>query len=290
MQMRSQDPAAALKHQLDEISDDLVGRLKGGGVYSYSPAKTHGGFQLLKTLGLSDHKKTLVAYTSSLDEHLASKLKYTALQNELADSAQPFDDQIQWLQSLRTYCKSHNDLQLIVRVHPREGRNHRDSVRSDHLKKLQDAFEAVDGNCRFIWPEEPTSSYDLAEVADIALARRGEHHALAVGRPDGKAVVGRVEGQACEDVPSPFVHPDVELRPVVDLHRQAVAVGRKPGVVPDRRRGPQRRGRPVWTQPTDLGPGLTLPGDVDEGPRVRDGELCAGLGGVGPGVFDDGHG
>ena len=161
--------AAISTARVDEISDDLVGRLKGGGVYSYSPAKTHGGFQLLKNLGLSDHKKTLVAYTSSLDEHLASKLKYTALQNKLADSEQPFDDQIQWLQSLMTYCKSHNDLQLIVRVHPREGRNHRDSVRSDHLKKLQDAFEAVDGNCRFIWPEEPTSSYDLAEVADIAL-------------------------------------------------------------------------------------------------------------------------
>jgi hypothetical protein len=155
--------------RIEEISDDLLDKMKGGGVYSYSPAKTHVSFNLLENLGLSDRKKTLVAYTSSLDEQMAAELRYEALQDILPVSSQPFKDQIQWLQSLVSYCQSQSDLQLIVRVHPREGKNHRDSRRSDHLKKLHHTFDTIDGNCRFIWPEDPTSSYDLAEVADLAL-------------------------------------------------------------------------------------------------------------------------
>ena len=153
-----------------EISDDLIGRLTGSGTYGYSPAKTRGGAAaVLEQLGLEAGKKVIVAYTSSLDELLGVKLAHEAQQDDLPLDVQPFDHQIDWLSRLVDHCKNRDDLQLVVRVHPRESKNQRDSVISDHLGRLRQRFGGVDGDCRFVWPEESISSYDLAEAANLVL-------------------------------------------------------------------------------------------------------------------------
>ena len=56
-----------------------------------------------------------------------------------------------------------------MRIHPREGVNKRESVASQHLTRLREAFGKPYANCRFIWPADPVSSYDLGEAADVVL-------------------------------------------------------------------------------------------------------------------------
>src|SRR5205807_8907478 len=68
------------------------------------------------------------------------------------------------------YVESHDDLQLAVRIHPREGPNKREGGTSQHLQKLRREFGAYQhARVRIIWPEDKTSSYDLGEAADLAL-------------------------------------------------------------------------------------------------------------------------
>ena len=87
----------------------------------------------------------------------------------LPDRPQPFRDQIEWLTALVNYVEQGDELALVVRIHPREGVNKRESVASQHLTRLREAFGGTYANCRFIWPADPVSSYDLGEAADVVL-------------------------------------------------------------------------------------------------------------------------
>jgi hypothetical protein len=152
-----------------EVADDLLVRLRGMGSHIYSPGKTVEQLDVRSRLGLSTSRRLVVAYTSSLDEMLASRMSMRATGISIPDRPQPFHDQIDWLKALTHYVADSDDLQLVVRVHPREGANKRESVVSQHLAKLEREFSRPIANCRFVWPKDPVSSYDLGEAADLVL-------------------------------------------------------------------------------------------------------------------------
>lgn len=152
-----------------EVAEDLLVRLRGVGSHLYSPGKTVHETDVRRRLGLSNDRKLLVAYTSSLDELVASRMGTDALGIAIPDRPQPFRDQIEWLTALVEYVEQSDDLALVVRIHPREGVNKRESVVSQHLALLRAAFGETYAHCRFVWPADPVSSYDLGEAADVVL-------------------------------------------------------------------------------------------------------------------------
>lgn len=152
-----------------EVGEDLLVRLSGVGSHIYSPAKTTDAVDIRARLGLASDRRLVVAYTSSLDELIASRMGTDALGIKFPDRPQPFRDQIEWLRALTEYIEESDDLQLVVRIHPREGVNKRESVASQHLQRLQEAFGGTYRHCRFVWPSDPLSSYDLGEAAELAL-------------------------------------------------------------------------------------------------------------------------
>lgn len=160
------------KERIKEIADDLIARLGSKSVFTYSPAKTFQVEDLREQLSLDQHRKLLVAYTSSYDEIVGARANLEALnfQESSAKWQQPFSNQIDWLHCLTDYVERSSHLQLVVRIHPREGKNKRDAVVSEHLRELQQDFGTKSfQHCTFIWPEDRISSYDLGEIADLAL-------------------------------------------------------------------------------------------------------------------------
>ena len=79
-----------------------------------------------------------------------------------------FPDQISWLQMLCEYASRRDDIQIVVRIHPREGKRGA-GFDSEHLQKLKATFTENTSNFIIIWPDEPISSYDLMELADVCL-------------------------------------------------------------------------------------------------------------------------
>ncbi|HUE17083.1 MAG TPA: hypothetical protein VMR25_23090 [Planctomycetaceae bacterium] len=152
-----------------EVAEDLLVRLRGVGSHLYSPGKTVHETDVRQRLGLSSERKLLVAYSSSLDELIASRMMTEALGIAIPDRPQPFRDQIEWLTALVQYVEHSDDLALVVRIHPREGVNKRESVASQHLSRLRAAFGGTYAHCRFVWPTDPVSSYDVGEAADVVL-------------------------------------------------------------------------------------------------------------------------
>ena len=155
--------------RINEIGDDILVRLGAGSSHVYSPPKNVDVKDIRVKLGLSTSRKLVVAYTSSLDELLALGALKESVGIQENELGQPFADQIEWLHQVIDFIAAREDLQLVVRVHPREGANKRDSITSQHLLKLQKAFGHDIPNCRFVWPQEPISSYDLGEAADLVL-------------------------------------------------------------------------------------------------------------------------
>ena len=118
---------------------------------------------------MTENKKLLVAFTSCGDELLFMYNHMDLLGYSTAQHPKPFLNQIEWLKCLVNHAEESEDLELIVRIHPREGTSGRYSSASAHLALLLEEFKREFKNTRFVWPDEKISSYDLMEIADVGL-------------------------------------------------------------------------------------------------------------------------
>jgi hypothetical protein len=151
------------------IAEGALYRLRGhGGASTHSPNWAKETTGLEQALGLSRSRKTLVAYTSSLDEFVASRGVLEAFGRPYATGPRPFDDQFAWLRALVDWAESRSDVQLIVRVHPRTGSGRFPTVASEYYR-LKTEFAVCPFNVTIVWPDDPVSSYNLAEIADAVL-------------------------------------------------------------------------------------------------------------------------
>lgn len=151
------------------VTDNQLARMGASGFSVYSPKFTAGGADIFCQLELDPKRKLLVAYTASLDEYFSNIHLMNSVGVDLFQREQPFADQIAWLEALIDYVERSDDLQLVVRIHPREGKTQRDNVASEHRNMLASSFSGQYQHTRIIWPEELVSSYDLVELADLVL-------------------------------------------------------------------------------------------------------------------------
>jgi hypothetical protein len=159
------------KAAIVEIGDDCLYRMMSSSAFVYSPLRTGSIDELYSALQLDADRKLLVAFTSSLDELGANDQYLVALGFEQYPTKQPFRDQIDWLEALIERVESSSDLQLVVRIHPREGANKREKLVSGHLGILTERFSSRPyKHVRFVWPRDQISSYDLMELADVGLS------------------------------------------------------------------------------------------------------------------------
>lgn len=152
--------------EIKDITDDLICKMSKKGTYTYSPTKEN--IKDIHTLlELSRYKKTIVAYTSSPDEveALLTVNKKVLSRNTIFKDA--FSSQLDWLIHLAKFVQSRDDLQLIIRIHPRMASNHREKIRCDALDEFKDKLNFNVDNIKIIWPEVKISSYDIAEIADL---------------------------------------------------------------------------------------------------------------------------
>ena len=152
---------------VEEVADDLIQRQGGRGAQRYSPPKSASQEELLGALSLSRERKLLLAFPSTFDELVSIDALMQGFDQGRAIEHLPFESQFDWLSALIDYVEASDDLQLVVRIHPRESRNKRESAVSQSLPILREKYDRPYEHCRVLWPEDPVSSYDLAEIADL---------------------------------------------------------------------------------------------------------------------------
>jgi hypothetical protein len=147
--------------------DDVLYRMYGSGAqrsHIFSSTKAQDPGNLYGQLNLEKEKKIIGVFTGSYDERLGMKNMLNAW-GQLLNEKEVFENQMEWLLFLKEFSEPRSDLQLVVRVHPREGRG----VSSEHLQTLKKNFSENTDNFKVIWPDNPISSYDLMEIIDSCL-------------------------------------------------------------------------------------------------------------------------
>jgi hypothetical protein len=151
-----------------ELAQDSLYRLTTTGRTIYSPPIPRDQASLRRDIGFDPARKLVVAYTSSEDELVAVEQYMEAIGTPMHRGQQPFADQIEWLQALCDFTAKRDDLQLVIRVHPREATG-RDGKPTEHLQRLEQRFATLPPNVHIVWPAAKTSSYGIGEMADLVL-------------------------------------------------------------------------------------------------------------------------
>jgi len=151
------------------VAESGLYRLSNHGQRStHSPNFVRRDVSILEDFGLSPARKTLIAYSSSADEFLAACHILRASGLPYGDGVRPFADSNAWLKGLVDWVGTQDDLQLIVRLHPRLSAPQGQKPAAEEIA-LRALLSELPDNVRIVWPRDKVSSYNLAEAADVAL-------------------------------------------------------------------------------------------------------------------------
>ena len=122
----------------------------------YSSKST--GKKTREYFNIDKNRKTLLVCMSSYDE-VFSGMTLGKIESQRY-FGEVFLDQIAWLNSLKVWAELRPDVEVIVRPHPREVANKRESEVAGHVKEWKKVFETLPRNMHIDWPEFNFSLYD----------------------------------------------------------------------------------------------------------------------------------
>jgi hypothetical protein len=151
--------------ELSYVTDNFLKLIGAKHFLTYSAPKSKKRINVRKIFDVKNNQQIIVATMSSNDEIFAA---------QYVGAWEPpkhlmFKSQEEWVKVLIEYAKRRQDLFLIIRVHPREFPNKRETVKSVHIKVLEKAFKNLPPNVRVNWPTDKISIYDLAQETDVFL-------------------------------------------------------------------------------------------------------------------------
>lgn len=131
----------------------------GGGNRKLQP------YEIKEKWGIPSTSTVLFIATSSYDELYAAQSIKALPENPVA----AFKSQIEWIKSTIEYVERRKNLSLIIRVHPRELPNRRETIGSEHSLQLKAILSDLPGNVKVNWPDDGMSFYDWLEIIDVGL-------------------------------------------------------------------------------------------------------------------------
>lgn len=156
---------------------------KSAFVYS-SPFNSKSTAHLTKEkLGVHGGSKTILMSLSSTDEILAAK----AIKRGLAIHypGMVFDDQFQWVSETIAWASTKPEIRLIIRLHPRDLPNKRDSVLSQQHANWMGLLAALPPNVVVNHPNQQISFREVCMISDVLVTGWSSTaiEAMLLGKP-----------------------------------------------------------------------------------------------------------
>ena len=156
--------------EIKSVRKNLEYILEAKSAFIYSPSKTKSKPSALKKyFGIDNDKKVLLCILSSADERFAADQVET-LDFKMTDTdLSIFRNTNEWVSFLVDFVERYTDFHLIIRVHPREFPNHRDSIQSTRGSQLLELSKEKHARVSWNLPSDKMSLYDLAEITHVVL-------------------------------------------------------------------------------------------------------------------------
>lgn len=140
---------------------------KASSVHVYSSKKTK-NFKFLNNFSTQKFKKTFLLSMSSTDESFAAYVINAFPKSKYISNV--FKNQTEWVLKTIDYFKSKKDYGLIIRIHPREFKNKRETqISPSYLKLLKILGQINYDNIYINNPTDEISIYNLFEIVDVTL-------------------------------------------------------------------------------------------------------------------------
>lgn len=148
-----------------DVTDHFLCLLSANNIFVYSAARSKDYFDVRAHFGIRPDQKFIVASTSSYDERFAVESVNAAIPSQ----ALLFPRILDWVAHLVELAGQRPNWFLLIRVHPREFPNRRDTVKSEHAERMRELLNHLPDNVKVNWPDDNLSVYDLAQEADLFL-------------------------------------------------------------------------------------------------------------------------
>jgi hypothetical protein len=146
---------------------DHFEQLLSGRHFAVFSAPFVGSFGIRTRWGITPGQKILLMTLSSYDEAYAALLIDGFPYKKVFSNV--FQTQAEWIQATIDWVATRPELFLLIRVHPRDFPNKRESMRSEQSFLLEDILAHVPSNVHVNWPAEGVSLYEILEDTDVVL-------------------------------------------------------------------------------------------------------------------------
>lgn len=151
---------------VDVVTEHVKELLEATSPWVYSTKAQNLSRQELRSrFQIADDQKVLLVTMSSGDEYFAAQLIGAVPERRPG----LFKNQLQWVGELLKWITDRPDLFLIIRVHPREFPNKRETVLSQQALLLREVLNDLPANAKVNWPTDELSLHDVAKIIDLCL-------------------------------------------------------------------------------------------------------------------------
>ena len=158
------DKVRPSEDELNRISNHVSQLLDGRSLFVYSTTGTNSEGLPKKYLELLELDSTILMTLNSLDEVIAS---HTMAQiTQIRYPGEVFSSQLNWVVETVEWFRSRPNLGLIIRIHPRELPNRRDSVKSEQAELWESMERALPANVIIDHPDDKVPLATLLHHVD----------------------------------------------------------------------------------------------------------------------------
>ncbi|WP_148301263.1 hypothetical protein [Methylobacillus glycogenes] len=145
---------------IDRVSAHIHELFKGKSFAVFSAPKT-GNFSIREKFNIPQNAKILLASLSSFDEAYAAFVIKGFPERKVKSPV--FSDQFEWIKCTINFMKSRPDDYLVIRVHPRDYPNKRDSNQSEQALIWEKILQDLPENVKLNSPDQNISLYDFLD-------------------------------------------------------------------------------------------------------------------------------